>query len=59
MGGTGKPGATGLGDLGLAYADPGDTARARGSCERALAIFEAFEHPNADRVREWLEGLDG
>ena len=46
-----------LANMGAAYEELGDTARARQMWEQALAIFEAIEDPNAERVRGWLEGL--
>jgi len=46
-----------LGNLGLIYRNQGDTACARDYWTRALAIFEAIQDPNAERVRGWLAGL--
>ena len=35
----------------------GDMAGARKLLEKALAIYEAIENPNAKQVRGWLEAL--
>lgn len=46
-----------LANMGAAYEPLGDTARARELWEQALAVFVAMEHPDAQRVREWLAEL--
>jgi hypothetical protein len=53
-----------LGNLGLAYAalgevfPDGDRPGTINYYEQALAIFEAIEDPNAEKVRRWLAELD-
>jgi tetratricopeptide (TPR) repeat protein len=47
-----------LANLGNAYKILGDPARARECWTQALAIFEAIEDPNAEKVRGWLAELD-
>ncbi len=44
-----------LANMGLAYKKLGDTKRALQLWRAALEIFEVIEHPNAERVRKWLE----
>lgn len=49
---------TRLANLGLAYRDLGEPARARQCWAQALALYEAVKDPNTDRVRRWLADLE-
>ena len=46
-----------LANMGLAHKQLRDEVKAREMLEKALAIYEAIEDPNAERVRGWLKGL--
>jgi len=45
-------------NLGLAHKDLGGQDRACELWTQALAIYEAIENPNAERVRGWLAELE-
>jgi hypothetical protein len=48
-----------LGNLGIAYADLGETARARELWHAALRLFAALESPHVETVRRWLAESGG
>lgn len=49
---------TALSNLGNAYESLGKMEKACGLWKEALAIFEAIESPNANRIRSWIEAAE-
>ncbi len=46
-----------LGNLGIAYSALGQVEKAKKYLKESLAIFEEIKSPNADLIKEWIEGL--